>query len=107
MVKYVHESGELEVAAYDTKPSLERQTGQKLKSMSLGEWTKAAVAEDLDELVAAYPNSAAEMPFVFPELLKAECRNPAIAMRTNEGERRADPPESSLGEALRRWLLRA
>lgn len=107
MVKYVHECGDLEVAIDDMRVSLERQTGQEFESMSLGEWTRAAVAEGLDELVAAYLNSAAEMPFVFPKLLKANCRRPTIAMRMNEGAKRANPPKSSLGDALRRWLLRA
>lgn len=107
MVKYVHESGELEIAVDDMKLSLERQTGQKFESMSLEEWTQAAVAEGLNELVAAYLNSAAEMSFVFPKLLKADRRRPTTAMRTNGGERRASPPKSSLGETLRRWLLYA
>ncbi|KAH8590070.1 male sterility protein-domain-containing protein [Bisporella sp. PMI_857] len=105
MVKYVHECGDLEVAVNDMKSSLERQTGQKFEATSLGEWTKAAVAEGLDELVATYLNSASKASFIFPKLLKTGCRRPQIDNGMEGGARRANLSQFSLGGDLSKVVI--
>nr|A0A7L8UVC9.1 RecName: Full=Polyketide synthase-nonribosomal peptide synthetase ffsA; Short=PKS-NRPS ffsA; AltName: Full=Cytochalasans biosynthesis cluster protein ffsA [Aspergillus flavipes]QOG08944.1 FfsA [Aspergillus flavipes] len=50
LVKYMYESGDLEIAVDDMKGSLERETGQAFQTLSLEEWTKAAAEEVTNEL---------------------------------------------------------
>ncbi|KAI1174428.1 PKS-NRPS hybrid [Nemania sp. FL0916] len=98
MVKYVYESGDLEIEVQDMQHSLEKQTGDHFETVDVETWTQDAVAEGLDELVAAYLRTAADLPIVFPRLLRSEKR-----VRIEEVE---EPKTSgfSLRGIVGRWL---
>jgi hybrid polyketide synthase/nonribosomal peptide synthetase ACE1 len=70
LIKYIHESGDIQIQVEDMQASLEEQTKQNFQAVELNRWTAMAVEEGLDELVAAYLTSSAKMPIFFPKLEK-------------------------------------
>jgi hybrid polyketide synthase/nonribosomal peptide synthetase ACE1 len=74
MVQFVYESGDLEIVVQDIQRSLEEQTGEEFEKLDVESWARAAVSEDLDELVAAYLQTAAHLPIMFPKLIRDKRR---------------------------------
>jgi hybrid polyketide synthase/nonribosomal peptide synthetase ACE1 len=107
LVKYVYESGDVEIAIQDMQTSLEQQKGERFEGVSVDEWTTAAVAEGLDQLVATYLDSASEMPLVFPKLLRAD-RKRRVSSETKGQENAGQPDTWALGLRgfLGRWSFR-
>ena len=70
-VKYVYESGELEISVGDMQGALERETGEEFVTLSVQEWSIQAERAGMDGLVATYLKAAAETPIVFPKLVRA------------------------------------
>ncbi|KAI9708162.1 MAG: putative Hybrid PKS-NRPS biosynthetic cluster [Bogoriella megaspora] len=107
-VKYVYESGDLEIAVQDMQRSLEKQTGERFQTLSVQEWTKAAVAEGLDALLAEYLLGASEVPIVFPKLLKAKLPPlppmPVEAPKAPARTLRKSKSSTMLG-AVNRWFF--
>lgn len=99
MVKYVYESGDLEIAVQDMKGSLELQAGEKYEMVDIETWTRDAVTEGLDQLIATYLQTAADLPIVFPKLLRSESKRPRI-------EEIGAPRTSgfSVKDVVSRWL---
>ncbi|KAK5996028.1 Polyketide synthase-nonribosomal peptide synthetase phmA [Cladobotryum mycophilum] len=99
LVKYMYQSGDLEIAVDDMKGSLEQETGETFQTVSLEEWARRAEAEGMDALVAAYLATVGELPVVFPKLLRAARRAP------KEVARPTTKSSFSLREAVGRWLF--
>lgn len=68
LIKYIHESGDIQIGVDDMQASLEEQTSQKFQAVELNQWTAMAVEAGLDELVAEYFISSAKIPIFFPKL---------------------------------------
>jgi len=99
MVKFLYESGDTQIAVQNMQVSLEEQTGEEFETVDVETWTQDAVDEGLDELVAAYLRTAANLPIVFPRLVR-NTRRPRIETRNQEAVMQG----FSLREVVRRWL---
>lgn len=99
IVKFVYESGDVEIAVQDMQTSLENQTGEKFETVDVETWTRDAVSEGLDELVAAYLRTAADLPIVFPRLVRNN-RKPRVEKKAGEGLSQG----LSLRDVVGRWL---
>lgn len=98
-VRYVYESGGLEMAVDDMQGALERETGEPFSTADVEAWTRDAVAEGLDELVATYVRAAAHAPIVFPRLLRSEKKRARVE--------EAEAPKAggfSIRGVVGRWL---
>ena len=67
---YVFESSELEIPVSDMRSVLEREEGEAFDQLPVREWVKKAEEAGLNPMVAAYINSVADVPMVFPRLVK-------------------------------------
>ncbi|KAH3986904.1 bifunctional polyketide synthase/nonribosomal peptide synthetase phmA [Parastagonospora nodorum] len=99
MVRFMYESGDLEIAVQDMQGSLAKQTGEEFDKVDVETWTREAVSEGLDELVAAYLSTAANLPIMFPRLIRDNKRR-RIEQKVQEQPSRG----SSLREVVGRWL---
>jgi hybrid polyketide synthase/nonribosomal peptide synthetase ACE1 len=99
MVQFVHESGDLEIAVQDMQRSLEEQTGEQFEKLDVETWTRDAVSEGLDELVAAYLQTVAHLPIMFPRLVREQRRR-----RIETKAVKVPSPGFSLRDVVGRWL---
>lgn len=76
LVKYLYESGDMEIAVNDMKAFLEEDTGDRYQEMSLESWVHAAAANGLDGLVASYLANVGKTPILFPRLVRTTPRPP-------------------------------
>jgi hybrid polyketide synthase/nonribosomal peptide synthetase ACE1 len=72
-VKYLHQTGELEVPIESMRTFLERETGEVFDSLSVETWVREAIEGGMNELIGAYLISAADLPIIFPKLLTSRC----------------------------------
>jgi len=99
MVRYVYESGDVEIDVKDMQTSLEKQTGDRFEVVDVDTWARETVDQGLDELVAAYLRMAADAPIVFPKLLHSEKR-----VRFDDAEPAPKTSGFSLRSVVGRWL---
>ncbi|KAI9693988.1 MAG: putative Hybrid PKS-NRPS biosynthetic cluster [Bathelium mastoideum] len=101
-VRYVYESGDLEIAVQDMQRSLEKETGERFETLNVGEWTRAAKAAGLDALLAEYLIGASEVPIVFPRLLRS-APPPRVAPRPS-GRTLRKSASSAILRTVNRWF---
>jgi hybrid polyketide synthase/nonribosomal peptide synthetase ACE1 len=69
-VRYVHESGEVEIATDDVQSLLGIGKSEPFNLLPTHEWIQLAEAEGMDPLLAAYLRRAASGEVLFPRLLR-------------------------------------
>jgi hybrid polyketide synthase/nonribosomal peptide synthetase ACE1 len=95
MVKYLHQSGDVEIPIEGMQVFLEKETGQNFGTLSVESWVREATKAGMNELIGAYLMNAAELPIKFRRLSKAH--------RLNKFEDCTQAEEASSWFSLRFW----
>ncbi|KAJ5747124.1 uncharacterized protein N7511_008820 [Penicillium nucicola] len=71
-VKYMYESGEMQLGKEDIMPLMELGTGQEFHTISMEEWVSAAEQAGMSRLLAAYLRGNSDGQVLLPRLVKEE-----------------------------------
>jgi hybrid polyketide synthase/nonribosomal peptide synthetase ACE1 len=69
-VKYLYESGEMQLGQEDIMPLMELGTGQEFQTVTIEEWVTYAEQAGMSRLLAAYLRTASDGQVLLPKLVK-------------------------------------
>nr|AKL78827.1 GLNRPS8 [Glarea lozoyensis] len=72
VLKYIHQSGQIEVPIGDFKTFLENESKDEFEMFSSDDWIRRAQESGLHELVATYMSQAASVPVVLPRMARSD-----------------------------------